>query len=215
MGKPISQRKRKEIKNLRARIRYAEKQGFIFPKEFKENVQNLTPKRIKELRGEKLQRKSEVYQTPEGEMIPPKQGIKYRKEHKEPRDIYRLQRDIISTVVSYINNVPNADKAMQEWYLMALAKAIQKYGVVNVATTLAYEQQSTAETLEAFLSRTLQYKYSTDQAQANRQLWYQILNNNQFLTIEESQVLNTEFEELEDRYSNIYNTHTGDTVDYD
>lgn len=77
---------RKELKNLKARIRTAENKGFLFDENIIPNKpEHITKKDINKLtslRGVKLQRKGEflVYET--GEILTGKEGIKFLKTNK-------------------------------------------------------------------------------------------------------------------------------------
>ena len=54
---PAQLAKQKELRNLKRRIRYAEKKGKVFSKEWKQGLSKYTAKELKSFRGKKLEKK--------------------------------------------------------------------------------------------------------------------------------------------------------------
>ena len=99
---PSQQRYKKEIANLKKRVKRAEKLGFDFPEEIipSELPKRITKKHIEELRslrGEKLYKQAILYEKPEDEFyieepLPPSLGIEIIKQKRRERNIANLQK---------------------------------------------------------------------------------------------------------------------------
>lgn len=143
----------KARKNLRRRIKTAEQAGFDFP----ENIIPNKPKKIKpesierlnKLRGEFLYKKALAYETPEGEFVTAKQGIKRIKEDIRFSNIAKSAKGVAkrkaNKVAEEFGLGKNAGSIVKEDFGEELYKRYSKLYEESVEQARLFEQSLSEE----------------------------------------------------------------------